>query len=151
MVIFAFLGNYPYPLGFEIYLHEVFKVVCFLIINLYWSIFNIQWFVSFRCTAKWISYIYIHSFFGFFLHIGLYGVLSWVSCTVGPYSYLFYTCVYVSFSLLIYPSLLGDYQFVFYICDSIFKINSFVPFLQIPHISDILYLSLIYFSQYDNL
>ena len=96
LVIFAYLGNYSYHLGFEVYLHEVCKVVCFLIINFYWSIFSIQWFVSFRCTAKWISYTYIHSFFGFFPHIGLYWVLSWVSCTVGLYSYFIYSSVHVS-------------------------------------------------------
>ena len=37
---------------------------CLFIYNFYWSIFVLQCCISFRCTAKWISYTYkdIHSF-----------------------------------------------------------------------------------------
>ena len=34
----------------------------FSLINFYWSIVDLQYYVSFRCTAKGISYTYIHSF-----------------------------------------------------------------------------------------
>ena len=45
--------------------------------NFYWSVVDLQCCISFRCTAKWISYTYtyIHSF-RFFSHIGHYRVLS---------------------------------------------------------------------------
>ena len=45
---------------------------------------DLQCCVSFRCTAKWISYtcIYIPLFFRFFSHIGHYRVLSRVPCAI---------------------------------------------------------------------
>ena len=50
----------------------------------YWGIVDLQCCVSFRCTAKWISYTYIHSCFRLFSHIGHYRVLSSLCCIVGP-------------------------------------------------------------------
>ena len=43
--------------------YKVFVLVC-------WSIVGLQCCISFRCTAKWFSYSYIHSFLRFFSHIG---------------------------------------------------------------------------------
>ena len=52
----------------------------------YWSIVDLQCCISFRCTAKCISYTYtyIHSFFffRFFSHIGHFRVLSRVPCAI---------------------------------------------------------------------
>ena len=42
----------------------------FLLKTFFWSIVDLQCCVSFRYTAQWISYTYIHSFFRFFSHIG---------------------------------------------------------------------------------
>ena len=41
-----------------------------LLKKFYWSIVDLQCYVSFRYTAKWISCTYIHSFLRFFSHIG---------------------------------------------------------------------------------
>ena len=45
---------------------------------------DLQCCVSFRCTTKWVSYIYtyMHSFFRFYSHIGHYRVLNRVPHTV---------------------------------------------------------------------
>ena len=59
-----------------------------------------------------------------------------------------HTHTHVNPNLPIYPSPsfpIGNHKFVFYICNSIFsvlKISPFVSFFKIPHISDIIYLSL---------
>ena len=42
----------------------------------YWSIVNLQCCVSFKCTARWFIYTYIHAFFfRFFSIIGYYKIL----------------------------------------------------------------------------
>ena len=40
------------------YQREKIFVFCFLILFFYWSVVDLQRCVSFRCTAKWFSYIY---------------------------------------------------------------------------------------------
>ena len=45
----------------------------------YWSVVDLQCCVSFRCTAKWMSYTCIHLFFS---HIDHYRVLSGVPCAI---------------------------------------------------------------------
>ena len=48
-----------------------------LIFILYWSIVDLQYCVSFRCTATWFGYTYIYPFFfRFFSHVGYYGILT---------------------------------------------------------------------------
>ena len=95
----------------------------------YWSIVDLQCCVSFRCTAKWISYTYtyIHSFYRLFSRIDHYRVLSRVPCAIQQVliSYLFYIqqCLYVTPNLLIYPSprpfSFGNHKFVFEDCESV--------------------------------
>ena len=46
-----------------------------------WSIVDLQCCVSFRCTAKWVSYICIF-FFRFFSTIGYYKILNMVPCAI---------------------------------------------------------------------
>ena len=51
-----------------------------------WSIVDLQYYVSFRCTAKWFCYtyvcIYLYSFFRFFSIIVYYKILTIVPCAV---------------------------------------------------------------------
>ena len=51
-----------------------------------WSIVDLQYCVSFRCTAKWFSYsyicIYLYSFFQFFSIIVYYKILNIVPCAI---------------------------------------------------------------------
>ena len=67
------------PPGIKFFLCLVFSVLFFHftlllfwggeIKKIYWSIVCLQCGVSFRCTAKYISYTYIHYFFEFFSHV----------------------------------------------------------------------------------
>ena len=49
-----------------------------------WSRADLQCCISFRCTTKWLSYIYtyIHSFSDSFFHLDYYKILSRVPCAV---------------------------------------------------------------------
>ena len=91
------------------------------IITFYWSIVDLQYCVSFRCTAKQIYPL----FFRFFFNKGHQRVLSRVPCAIQQalISYLFHMqqCVHVNPNLPSYTSFsfpLGNQKFVFYICDS---------------------------------
>ena len=56
--------------------------------------------LSFRCTAKWISYTCIHSFFfRFYSHIGHYRVLSKVPCTIQQLLIIFIFCTLTTVEL----------------------------------------------------
>ena len=52
--------------------------IFYLFKHFFWSIVDLQCCVSYRYTAKWISYTYtyIHSCLGFFSHLGIYRVLN---------------------------------------------------------------------------
>ena len=98
-------------------------------------------------------YIYIYPLFS---HIGYCRILSRVPCAMQQVfvSYLFYIqqCAYVNPNLPIYPSTqpfsFGNYKFAFEVYESVstLQTSSSVSFFQIPHISHIRYLSLIYFT-----
>ena len=63
----------------------VFPSLGFFFFNFYWCIIDLQCCISFRCTAKWISYIYmyIHFFFlVFFSHISHYRVFNRIPCAI---------------------------------------------------------------------
>ena len=71
-----------------------------------WSIAALQCFVSFCCTAKWISYICIYPIFGGFpSYLGHQRALSRFPCAVQQVliSYLFYT-LYIYIYIYIYFS-----------------------------------------------
>ena len=72
---------------------------------LYWSMFDLQCCIHFRCTAKSFS-LYLFSF-RFFSHIGYYGALSRVPCAIQQVlvDSLYYIQQYepVNLNLLIYP------------------------------------------------
>ena len=52
-------------------------------LSLYWSVVDLQCWVSFRCTAKWIRHTHTHTlFFRSFSHIDNYRVLSRVPCAI---------------------------------------------------------------------
>ena len=54
-----------------------------LFIYFYWSIVDLQCCVSFRCTAKWFSFIYIYILFSrFFSIIGYNKILNIVPCAM---------------------------------------------------------------------
>ena len=59
-----------------------------------WSLVDLQYCVSFRCTAKWISYTLYPFFLRFFSLTGRYRILSRVFCVIQQVlvSYLFYIC-----------------------------------------------------------
>ena len=71
------------------------KLTILFLINFYWSIVALQCWVSFYCTAKWISlaYTYASSLLTFFPFRSPPRALSRVSCAIQHVliSYLFYT------------------------------------------------------------
>ena len=81
-------------------------------LKVFWSIVDLQCCVSFRCTAKRISYVYViyiyvyTLLFRFFTYIGYYTVLSGFPCAIQQVLviYLFYIQqqVYITPNLLIY-------------------------------------------------
>ena len=54
----------------------------------YWSIIDLQCYVSFKYTSKWYRYIYVY-FFIFFSIIGYYKILNTVHCTL-QYIFIIY-------------------------------------------------------------
>ena len=50
-------GNWPFPTLWPLL---SFPNLLYLFIHFYWSIIALQYGVSFCCTAKWISYMYIY-------------------------------------------------------------------------------------------
>ena len=46
------------------------------------TVIDLQWCVNFMYTAKWLSYIHIHSLFRFFTHIDSYRILSEAPCVI---------------------------------------------------------------------
>ena len=73
----------------------------FFYFNFYWNVLDLQYCVSFLCTAEWISYTYtyVHSVFRFFPHIDHCRVSSRVPCAIQEVliSYLFiHSNVYMS-------------------------------------------------------
>ena len=60
------------------------RLVFFLFFN--WSVVDLQCFVSFRCTAKWFSYVYVYVHFHVLFHGGLLQDIEYSSLgsTVGP-------------------------------------------------------------------
>ena len=76
-----------------------------LLKKFYWSIVDLQYYVSFRWTAKWISYTctYIHYFLRFFSHTGHYRVLIRVPCAIYSRAllvmYFIYNSVYTSITI----------------------------------------------------
>ena len=104
------------------------------------------WFLLYGRVVQ--LYIYTYTlFFRFPSHLGHHGALSCVPCAVRQVliSCLFFMwwCIYVDPNLPVRPTPLfplGNCKFVFYICRSIspLQISSSVPFLQIPHISDMI-------------
>ena len=80
-------------------------------INFYWSIIASQCCVTFHCTAKWSSRVYIYTLiFGFPSHSGNHRTLSRVSV------------LYSIFSLIIYfvDSINSDYVLILFSCFQIF-------------------------------
>ena len=108
---------------FFIYLF-IYLIYCFNFLNFYWSIFDLQCCVSFRCRAKWISYKYIHSFLDSFPIKVI--IEYWVEFPV-VYSrfilvtYFIYSSVYMSIPItqFIPPFPSDNHKFVFYICEFI--------------------------------
>ena len=59
------------------------KVTFIFLYFLYWSAFDLQCCVSFRCTAKWISYTYTYILLlRFPFHLGHHRALSRVPCAI---------------------------------------------------------------------
>ena len=57
-------------------------ILCIFINFIYWSIVV---YINFCCTAKWLLYIYIYTFFTLFSSMVYYSILNMVlCCTVGP-------------------------------------------------------------------
>ena len=62
----------------------------FFIFILYWSMVDLQHCISFRCMAKWFSYIYTYictNFFKFFFHAGAIFLSLPGSCSLQPLEY----------------------------------------------------------------
>ena len=97
----------------------------------YWSIFDLQCCVTFKCTVKWISctHTYPTVFLRLFSHIGHYRVWSRDPCASSRFFsgiYFMYRNVSVLPSLPVYlsPSLSpNNHKFVLYICDSACFVN----------------------------
>ena len=76
---------------------NVFPIFCFF---LNWSIVDLQYCDSFRCTEKWFSYIYIYIYiyiciyFRLFSIIGYYRILNIVPCVI---HFLFSTSIFLYF------------------------------------------------------
>ena len=95
--------------------HRIFFWCCIFIrccLLFYWSKIALQWWVSFCCTMKWISYMYTYIRYLLDLpptHLGRHRAPSCTPCAVQhvPTSYLFYTwlCIYVKPNLPIRPTL----------------------------------------------
>ena len=83
----------------------------------YWSIVDLQYCLSFRCTAEWLRYIY---FFRFFPIIGYYKIVNIVSVLYSKSLLFILYMVILSASpiLLIYPSSLpfpfGNHKFIIF-------------------------------------
>ena len=113
---------------------------------------HLQCCITFRCTAKWISYMYtyIHSFFfRFFSHIGHYRVLNRIPSAIQHVliSCLFYIywCIYISPNLPVYPCLPSPNNYVCFLHAWLYFcfVNKFICifFLDSTYINIIWYLS----------
>ena len=121
--------------------------ICSNLLFFNWSIFYLQFHVGFRCTAQWFKC--------FFIFFPPHRLLQNIECSslcyaVDPVGYLFHVwqCVYAKPILLVYLSLtpsslvtknLFSMEGLFLFC---IYFSSFVLLFQIPHVSDIIYLSL---------
>ena len=69
----------------ELTIYNLYPDISFLN-KFYWRIVDLKYCISFRCTAKQISYtyrVYIYPFFfRFFSHIGYYRILSKIPCAI---------------------------------------------------------------------
>ena len=103
--------------------------------NIYWNIVALQCYVSFYCTVKWTSYIYIYfHLIGFPFHRAMSSLCYIVGFSLVTYFThsinSIYTWIPVFSSSFPPPLPLGIHIFVFYVCVSIsaLQIGSSIPF-----------------------
>ena len=92
----------------------------FCIKNFYWNIFDLQCCVSFRCTAKWFSFIYIYIYICIYTHTHITHISShtshlhpfifWWSLSLLPWlstvnSAAVKVAVHVSFRIMVLPDI----------------------------------------------
>lgn len=90
------------------WVYFLFNFLSVLIFMLYWSIVDLQYYISLTCTAKRVSYTYIYIpilFPFFFSYLGFRISSRVLGCyTVQVLVDYLYGCVCVNSKLLIYPS-----------------------------------------------